>query len=136
MTNSNLLGICVRRERRSLLAGVLFFLVIGVVSLQVDWAPPVTSQENVVMLDVTVIERDARAFGSLTREEFTVYEDGVKQEIRSLSAEESPFSLGIAIDSSGSMRAQLPLITRVAQNVITRQGYYGPGHKRAAGQDE
>src|SRR5215813_2440698 len=118
MTNSELFGIRARHERRSLLAGVLFFLVIGGVLLQVEWAPPVMSQENVVTLDVTVIERDAQAFGSLTREEFTVYEDGVKQEIRSLTAQESPFSLGIAIDASGSMRSQLPLIARVARDVI------------------
>ena len=45
------------------------------------------------------------------------------QEISSPSAQESPFSLGIAIDSSGSMRAQIQLITNVALNVI---GQIGP----------
>ena len=120
MTNSELFGIRIRRERRSLLVGVLFFLVIGVVLLQVDWAPPAKSQENVVTLDVVAIERDARAFGSLTKEEFSVYEDGVKQEIKSLTAQESPFSLGIAIDASGSMRALLPMIQKVALNVISQ----------------
>jgi len=68
MTNSELFGIRIRRERRSLLVGVLFFLVIGVVLLQVDWAPPAKSQVNVVTLDVAAIERDARAFGSLTKD--------------------------------------------------------------------
>src|SRR5262245_46903360 len=120
MTISELFGIRIRRERRSLLVGVLFFLVIGVVLLQVDWAPPAKSQENVVTLDVAAIERDARAFGSLTKEEFVVYEDGVKQEIKSLTAQESPFSLGIAIDASGSMRSKFRLAADLALNVISR----------------
>jgi len=81
---------------------------------------PAKSQEKVVTLDVTVIERDAQAFGSLTKEEFTVYEDEVKQEINSLNAQESSVSLGIAIDASGSMRTELPLIQRTALNVISQ----------------
>jgi len=123
MANSGLFEISVRRQKRSLLAGVLFFLGIGVVFLQAGLATPAISQENIVKLDVAVVERDPQAFGKLTKEEFTVYEDGVKQEISSLSAQESPFSLGIAIDSSGSMRAQLPLIESAALNVI---GQIGP----------
>src|SRR5262245_62164575 len=120
MTNRELCGIRVRCQSRSLFAGVLFFLGGGVVFLQADWAPRALSQGNVVTLDVTVIERDAQAFGSLTKEEFAIYEDGVKQEIQSLTAQESPFSLGIAIDASGSMRALLPVIEKVALNVISQ----------------
>ncbi len=118
MTNSELTGIRIRRKGRSLFAGALFFLGTGVLVLQPGWAPPATTQEQTVTLDVAVIERDANAFGSLTREEFTVFEDGVKQQIISLNAQESPLSLGIAIDASGSMRPQLPLIQKTALNVI------------------
>lgn len=120
MTNSGMFGIRVRCKSRSLLAGALFFLGIGVVILQTGWTPIAMTQENVVMLNVAVIERDPQAFGSLTKEEFTVYEDGVKQEINSLSAQEAPVSLGIAIDASGSMREQLPLIQRAALSVISQ----------------
>src|SRR5262245_48573995 len=120
MTNRELCGIRVRCQSRSLFAGVLFFLGGGVVFLQADWAPRALSQGNVVTLDVTVIERDAQAFGSLTKEEFAIYEDGVKQEIQSLTAQESPFSLGIAIDASSSMSATLQLIQGVGLNVINQ----------------
>src|SRR5262245_58695418 len=122
MPSREFFGIRIRCKTRPLFAGVLFFLGIGVVFLQADWAPRALSQGNVVTLDVTVIERDAQAFGSLTKEEFAIYEDGVKQQINSLSAQESPFSLGIAIDASGSMRALLPLIRKVALNVISQMG--------------
>src|SRR5262245_8969067 len=114
MTNSELTRVRIRRKGRSLFAGALFFLGTGVVVLQAGWAPPAMTQERTVTLDVAVIERDANAFGSLTKEEFTVYEDGVKQEIISLTAQESPFSLGIAIDASSSMRAKLQVIQGVA----------------------
>ena len=72
MTNRELFGIRVQCQSRSLVAGVLFFMGIGVVFLRADWVAPAKSQENVVTLDVAVIERDPLAFGKLTREEFTV----------------------------------------------------------------
>ncbi|MGH9752970.1 MAG: VWA domain-containing protein [Blastocatellia bacterium] len=120
MINSELTWIHIRRKGRFALAGALFFLGIGVIVPQASWSPLAMPQENVVRLNVAVIERDAKAFGSLTSEEFTVYEDGVKQQIISLTAQESPFSLGIVIDASGSMRAQLPLIQKTALDVISR----------------
>jgi len=103
-----------------LFAETLFFLCVVVVGLQWGRTPQAMTQENTVTLDVTVIEREANAFGSLTKEEFTVYEDGVKQEIKSLTAQESPFSLGIAIDASGSMRSKFRLAADLALNVISR----------------
>jgi VWFA-related protein len=120
MINSELNGIRIRRKGRSLFAGALFFLVVAVLVLQPGLSPPAMTQEQTVTFDVAVIERDANAFGSLTKEEFTVYEDGVKQQIITLNAQESPFSLGIAIDASGSMRPLLPLIQKTAQDVISR----------------
>jgi VWFA-related protein len=78
------------------------------------------NQAQPVTLDVTVIEPDDDAYGSLTKDEFTVYEDGVKQRVISVRAQDSPFSLGIAIDSSGSMREQMPLMQKTALNVISQ----------------
>ena len=122
MINSELNGSRIRRKKRYMLAGALFFLVVGVLILQPGWSPPAMTQEQTVTFDVAVIERDAKAFGSLTKEEFTVYEDGVKQQIITLNAQESPFSLGIAFDASGSMRQHLPLIQKTALDVISRLG--------------
>jgi VWFA-related protein len=122
MLNSGLIGIHIRRKGRSLFACALFLLVVGVLVLQPGWAPPAKTQEQTVTLDVAVIEPDADAYGSLTKEEFAVYEDGVKQQVISLTAQDAPFSLGIAIDASGSMRDQLPLIQKTALNVISQMG--------------
>jgi Ca-activated chloride channel homolog len=122
MTDSKLTGIRMLRNSRSFFTCALFVFGVVVLVLLPGWTPPVQTQEQTVTLDVTVIERDAEAYGSLTKEEFTVYENGVKQEIISLRAQDSPFSLGIAIDASGSMRDQLPLMQKAAQDVISQMG--------------
>jgi VWFA-related protein len=122
MTNSDLTGIRIRRKGRSFFTGGLLFFGIGVLVLQPGWAPTAMTQEQTVTLDVAVIEKSPDAFGSLTKEEFAVYEDGVKQQVISLAAQDSPFSLGIAVDASGSMRGQLPLIQKAAQAVISKMG--------------
>src|SRR5215470_19310735 len=122
MTNSEFFRIRIRRKGRLLLASALFLLVVGVLVLQPGWTPPAMTQEQTVTLDVAVIDRDDDAYGSLTKEEFTVYEDGVKQQVISLKAQDSTFSLGIAIDASGSMRDQLLLIQKTALDVIDQMG--------------
>jgi Ca-activated chloride channel family protein len=122
MTESKLTGGRNRHRGRYVFACALFFFGFVALVLLPGWAPPAATQEQTVTLDVAVIEPDADAYGSLTKEEFTVYEDGVKQQIISLAAQDSPFSLGIAIDASGSMRDQLPLMQKVAQDVISQTG--------------
>ena len=122
MINSELTGIRIRRKGRSFFACALFFFGIVVLVLLPGWGQTLMTQEQTVTLDVAVIERDADAYGSLTKEEFAVYEDGVKQQVISLTAQDAPFSLGIAIDASGSMRAQLPLIQKTALDVISQMG--------------
>jgi VWFA-related protein len=122
MTNSDLTGIRIRRKGRSFFAGALLFFGIGALVLQPGWAPTAMTQEQTVTLDVAVIEKSPDAFGSLTKEEFAVYEDGVKQQVISLAAQDSPFSLGIAVDASGSMRGQLPMIQKATQAVISQMG--------------
>jgi len=122
MLSSGLIGIHIRRKGQLLFAGALFLLVVGVLVLRPGLAQRALIQEQNVTLDVAVIDRDTEAYGSLTKDEFAVYEDGVKQQVISLTAQDAPFSLGIAIDASGSMRAQLPLIQKAAQDVISQMG--------------
>ncbi len=58
---------------------------------------------NAVELFATVTESN-RPFGGLSAKDFTVYENGKKQEIQSVEVVENvPLYVGIAIDTSGSM---------------------------------
>ncbi len=56
-----------------------------------------------VRLNATVLDGGGRVVQSLPRDAFHVYEDGVPQTITSFRHEDLPVSLGILIDSSGSM---------------------------------
>jgi VWFA-related protein len=56
-----------------------------------------------VRLNASVFDQSGRSIQTLGKDAFTVYEDGVKQTIAGFSHEDLPVSLGILIDSSGSM---------------------------------
>lgn len=56
-----------------------------------------------VRLNASVFDASGHSIQTLTRDAFTVYEDGVRQNIAGFSHEDLPVSLGILIDSSGSM---------------------------------
>jgi VWFA-related protein len=56
-----------------------------------------------VRLNASVIDGSGRTVDSLPESAFRVFEDGVPQSIRSFRHEDLPVSLGILIDSSGSM---------------------------------
>jgi Ca-activated chloride channel family protein len=73
---------------------------------------------ELVQLDVSVIDQNNNPVFSLNKEDFTVYEDKVKQTINSLSREEVPLSFGIVIDTSGSMRPKLQTVANAARDLI------------------
>jgi Ca-activated chloride channel homolog len=56
-----------------------------------------------VRLNATVLDGNGRVVQTLNKDAFHVYEDGVPQTIASFRHEDLPVSLGILIDSSGSM---------------------------------
>jgi Ca-activated chloride channel family protein len=56
-----------------------------------------------VRLNATVLDGSGKAVQTLDKDAFHVYEDGVPQTIASFRHEDLPVSLGLLIDSSGSM---------------------------------
>jgi Ca-activated chloride channel family protein len=56
-----------------------------------------------VRLNATVLDGSGRSIQTLEKDDFHVYEDGVPQTIASFRHEDLPVSLGLLIDSSGSM---------------------------------
>jgi VWFA-related protein len=60
------------------------------------------TQTSLVQLNVGVVDSQGRAITTLTRNNFTLYEDGVKQTIQSFSPTDAPFSLVMLLDVSGS----------------------------------
>jgi len=62
---------------------------------------------NRVILWVSVTDREDRFVTDLTREEFTVLENGEPQKVLQLVKEDRPIALAILLDSSGSMQEEL-----------------------------
>lgn len=72
----------------------------------------ITTTTSLVQLNVGVVDRQGRAVTSLSRNDFAVYEDGVRQSIQSFEPVDAPFSLVLLLDMSGStvnFRQQLKL---------------------------
>ena len=64
--------------------------------------PIETVESNLVLLNVGVADRSGRPIINLSRDNFAVYEDGVRQTITSFEPTTAPFSLVLLLDMSGS----------------------------------
>ena len=73
---------------------------------------------DLVQLHVRVIDRNNRPINNVTKNEFRVFEDGVVQPIESFTREEVPISYGLAVDTSGSLRSQLPTVIEAGKSII------------------
>lgn len=73
---------------------------------------------EMVQLDVKVTDQSGRPVSGLTKADFVVYEDKISQNIESVSNEEAPVSMGLAIDASGSMRSKLYNVLDAARDLI------------------
>jgi VWFA-related protein len=66
--------------------------------------PTYTSHADLVVLHVSVLDRHAGYVSNLPRDAFSVTEDGRPQQIEFFQREDTPVTVGLVIDSSGSMR--------------------------------
>ncbi len=82
--------------------------------------PTFRSGVEVVSLNVTVTEKDGRFVTGLPREAFSVFEDGVKQEVMFFSGTQLPTALGLLVDTSASMVDKLPIAQQAAIGFIDR----------------
>jgi Ca-activated chloride channel homolog len=73
---------------------------------------------DMVLLDVTVIDQNSTPVMNLKKEDFSVYEDKVKQTVESVSREEVPVSFGMVIDTSGSMKPKLQTVSDAAVSLV------------------
>ena len=65
--------------------------------------PAFSSRSEIVVLHVSVVDRHAGLVGGLPRDAFAVFEDGRPQPIAFFDSEDTPVTVGLVIDCSGSM---------------------------------
>jgi len=64
------------------------------------------SAADLVSLNATVTDASGHVVTGLRAEDFIVYEDGERQQVSQFEAERVPVSLGLALDTSGSMAGE------------------------------
>ena len=71
-----------------------------------------------VILHATVVDDRNRLITSLTKPDFTVFENGQPQQIRQFKMEDFPVAMGIVVDNSGSMREKRDEVNKAALNLV------------------
>src|SRR5689334_2204331 len=74
--------------------------------------PPVRPYEisvdvKLVVLHATVRDRKGSFVSDLREQDFEIYEDGIKQSVRLFRHEDTPVTVGLVVDHSGSMHRKL-----------------------------
>lgn len=73
---------------------------------------------ELVVVDVTVTDEKNQPVADLDKDRFVVFENGVQQEIAFFAREEYPASIGLVLDTSGSMKKKLPKVITAAKSLI------------------
>jgi len=110
----------------ALVLPVLLFVLSGFAAPQV--APPSNGQEpdnfrisvdvDLVVLQATVHDRAGHTVRELSRQDFQVFDDGRPQPIQLFRHEDTPVTVGLVIDHSGSMREKLAEVTSAARAFV------------------
>jgi Ca-activated chloride channel family protein len=89
--------------------------VLASVTIAAGRQPQFKSGVEVVYLDVTVQAPDGSIVRGLAKDDFLIYDEEVQQEVAVFSDEPAPISVGVLIDTSGSMTGErMAAATRAA----------------------
>ncbi len=115
------------KASRLVVAGVVFALLVLPTGAQQERSQkpvpqddePIKLNTTLVQVPVVVSERGGRYVSDLIRDEFAVFEDGVKQNIELFGSVEEPFSVALLLDSSGSTEGALEQIKSAAMAFLS-----------------
>ena len=84
-------------------------------------APPAfKAGVELVSLNVTVTDREARYITDLEQDNFNVFEDGVKQDVTYFNKTHLPIALALLVDTSASMDSKLPTAQEAAVGFVRK----------------
>ena len=115
---------CVTRSAAVISAFVLGGAVVLAQPAPQGPAPVTAFRANIdlVSLNVTVTDSSRQFVGDLQQADFSVLEDGVKQDISFFGRQPRPISLSLLLDSSASMTQHLPVLQSAVNGFIGRLG--------------
>jgi Ca-activated chloride channel family protein len=83
-----------------------------------DNMPTIRAEVNMISLPVVVTDRLGKRITDLKREDFQVFENGVRQEIAGFAATDEPVSVALLLDTSGSTEHELAKIQNAAIDFV------------------
>jgi len=83
-------------------------------------APVFKAESSLVVLHVTVKDKQNHYVGGLPKDAFEVFEDDKPQEVALFTAEDAPVTVGLLIDNSGSMHSNRELVLTAATAFVER----------------
>ena len=81
-------------------------------------SPTFRTDTRLVILPVSVADKNGHLVTNLTQQNFKVFENGAEQPIKVFKREDVPVSLGIIIDNSGSMREKRLKVETAALDLV------------------
>ncbi len=81
--------------------------------------PQFKSEVDLVLLTVTVTDREGRPVVKLGPGDFDVLEDGQRQSVALVAVDTVPLDVMLLIDASGSMKNRLPVVRQATQRVVS-----------------
>ena len=82
--------------------------------------PRFRTEVDQVVVYASVYDAEGNLVSGLTKDEFTLFEDKLEQQITSFAQMDVPSTVGIVLDSSGSMRSKMPMVEE-AMNLFLDQ---------------
>jgi VWFA-related protein len=73
---------------------------------------------NLITVPTEVLDRSGRYIGSLQKNDFRIFENGVEQQLAYFASVEQPFTVALLLDVSGSTQKQLEAIRTAANTFI------------------
>ena len=89
-----------------------------VAPMPAEQRPVFKSSASLVALNVTVVDQQQRFVGGLSADDFAVFEDGVRQDVRFFETRQTPIDLIVLIDSSSSMRPRMEMVHQAALGFV------------------
>lgn len=95
-------------------------VVMALVTLPLAAQPTFRSATHVVPIYVTVVDGEGRLVPGLTRDDFTVLDNGAPQDLTLFDDTPRPFSAVVMLDTSLSMTLDLDVLKRAAEQFLIR----------------
>jgi Ca-activated chloride channel homolog len=90
------------------------FFSISISTLAQDEDDVVTVDSSIVVINATIADAAGNHVSGLRQDQFTIFENGVEQEVSFFAAEETPFAAVILLDTSGSMEQRVSMARSAA----------------------